>query len=324
MKRLRDRRSRRLAAMIVVGLVAGMTGGTYAAFSATTSNSGNSFGVKADYEAPTVVRSEIARTTATVGGKIKPSVAYYVYAQITDGGNPASGVNTATANVCNITTLTCSAVALVSGSYTVSGLTYNYRSASKTSDAGLTAGSKTYTITTADVAGNSSGAVSFSVVVDTTAPTGSDVQTANGGSTTGRPETGDTMTWTFNESIDPTTISSGWDGTTTVLVTVSFANNQAACSSNDRVTVTSVNIGTLCLGGNNFVTAARTFTNSSMTMSGGGTVVTIALGTASGATTTQAGTTTMTWTPSASALDVAGNACSIAVVTESGAADVEF
>ena len=32
----------------------------------------------------------------------------------------------------------------------------------------------------------------------------------------------------------------------------------------------------------------------------------------------------MTWTPSASALDVAGNACSTAVVTEGGGADKEF
>lgn len=82
-----------------MGLFAGMTGGTYAAFSSTTANNSDSFGVKADYEAPTVVRSEIARTTATVGGKIKGNVAYSVYAQITEGGNPASGVNTANANV---------------------------------------------------------------------------------------------------------------------------------------------------------------------------------------------------------------------------------
>jgi hypothetical protein len=52
--------------------------------------------------------------------------------------------------------------------------------------------------------------------------------------------------------------------------------------------------------------------------------VKIVLGTASGATLTHAGNTTMTWTPSASAVDVAGNACSTAVVTESGGADNEF
>jgi hypothetical protein len=324
MKRLRDRRTRRLAALIVVGLIAGMTGGTYAAFSATTSNSGNSFGVKADYEAPTVVRSEIARTTATAGGRIKANVAYYVFAQITDGGNPAVWRE------------------------------HGERQRVQHHDGHLRIGRARLRLVHDERAG-----VQLPVGLEDlrrrphrrfedlhdhrrrrggqlerrrelqrrrrlTVPTGSNVQSANGGSTAGKPEAGDTITWTFNESMDPTTISSGWDGTTTVLVTVAFANNQAGCSSNDAVTVTSVNLGTLCLGGNGFVTAARTFSNSSMTMSAGGTVVTIALGTASGATMTQAGTTTMTWTPSATALDFAGNACSTAVVTESGGADVEF
>jgi chitinase len=318
---LRDRRSRTLAALIALGLVAGATGGTFAAFSSTTSNSSNSFGVKADYEPPTVVRSEIARTTATAGGRIKSSVNYYVYAQITDGGNPASGVNTATANVCAITTAPCASVALVSGSYTVSGLTFNYRSASQTSDAGLTAGSKTYTVTTADVAGNPSGAVSFTVVVDATAPGGSNVQTANAGTTAGKPETNDTVTFTFNEAMDPASIKAAWDGTSTT-VTVTFAN--AGCAGNDTMTVTAVNLGSLCLGGN-YVNGSRSFTSSAMVLSGGGTVVTITLGTPSAAFNTEPTAGTMTWTPSATALDVAGNACATAVVNEgTPPADVEF
>ena len=321
MQLLRDRRSRRLMAMIVVGLLAGMTGGTVAAFSSTASNGSNSFGVKADYEAPTVVRSEIARTTATVGGRIKTNVAYYVYAQITDGGNPASGVSSATANVCNITTATCASVALTSGSYTVSGLSYNYRSASKTSDVVLTPGSKTYTVTTADVAGNSSGAVSFSVVVDGTAPSGSNVQTANtSGVTAGKPEAGDTVTFTFGEAMDPASIKAAWDGSSSN-VTVAFAN--AGCAGNDTMTVTAVNLGSLCLAGN-YVNGNRSFTASPMVLSGGGTIVTITLGTASGALNTETTSGTMAWTPSASALDVAGNACSVVPVAESGAADVEF
>lgn len=322
MKLLRDRRSRVPAVLIALGLVAGVSGGTFAAFSATTTNGGNSFGVKADYEAPTVVRSEIARTTATAGGKIKVSVAYYVYAQITDGGNPASGVSTATANVCTITTASCAAVALVSGSYTVSGLTYNYRSASTTSDAGLTAGTKTYTVTAVDVATNSSGAVSFSVVVDTTAPAGSGVQTANtSGGTVGKAEAGDTVTYTFTEAMDPASILAAWNGSATS-VTVTLTNN--GCSPNDSISVTGVNLGAPCLGGSGYVSATRTFTGSSMIMNAARTVVTVTLGTPSGATGTQGSNTTMSWTPSASALDVAGNACSTAAVTESGAADKEF
>lgn len=322
MKLLRDRRSRVPAVLIAIGLIAGVSGGTFAAFSATTANGGNSFGVKADYEAPTVVRSEIARTTATAGGKIKASVAYYVYAQITDGGNPASGVGTATANVCNITTASCAAVALASGSYTVSGLTYNYRSASMTSDAGLAAGTKTYAVTAADVATNSSGAVSFSVVVDNTAPAGSDVQTANtSGGTVGKAEAGDTATFTFTEAMDPASILTAWNGVSTS-VTVTLANG--GCAANDSISVNSVNLGSACLGGGTYVAATRTFSGSGMVMNAARTVITVTLGTPSGATGTQGSTTTMSWTPSASALDIAGNACSTAAITESGAADKEF
>jgi chitinase len=321
MKLLRDRRSRSLAALIAVGLLLGVTGGTFAAFSATTSNGGNSFGVKADYEPPTVVRSEIARTTATAGGKIKSSVAYYVYAQITDGGNPASGVNTATANVCNITTAGCASVALASGSFTVSGLSYNYRSASTTANAGLTNGAKAYSVTAVDVATNSSGAVSFSVTVDGTAPTGTDVQTANAsGGTAGKGETGDTMTWTFSEQMDPASLLASWTGASTSVSLV--FNNNGCGGGKDTVSVTGVNLGSVCLNGD-YATPSRTFTSSAMVMSGNS--VTVTLGTPSGGVRTETVAATMAWTPSASALDVAGNACATTATNEvTPPADVEF
>jgi chitinase len=322
MQLLRDRRARILAAMIVVGLLLGITGGTFAAFSATASNGGNSFGVKADYEPPTIVRSEIARTTATAGGRIRSSATYFVYAQITDGGNPASGVNTATANVCTITTAGCASVTLSSGSFTMSGLSYNYRSASTTANAGLTSGAKAYSVTAVDVATNSSGAVSFSVTVDGTVPAGSNVQTANvSGGTAGLPETGDTITFTYSEAMDPASISTGWTGTSTT-VTAAFANG--GCGASDTISVTSVNLGSLCLGGN-YVNGNRSFTGSSMVMSGGNTVVTITLGTPSNTFNTETVAAAMTWTPSASALDVAGNACATTVTNEvTPPADVEF
>jgi chitinase len=322
MKLLRDARWKVPVVLIAIGLAAGITGGTFAAFSATTANGGNSFGVKADYEAPAVVRSEIARTTATAGGRIKASAAYYVYAQITDGGNPASGVNTTNANVCNVTTASCASVALASGAYTVSGLAYNYRSASTTSDAGLTAGSKTYTVTAVDVATNSSGAVSFSVVGDNTVPAGSDIQTANtSGGTVGKAEAGDTATFTFTEAMDPGSILAAWTGSSTS-VTVTITNG--GCAANDSISVNGVNLGAPCLGGATYVATTRTFASSTMVLNAARTVVTVTLGTPSGATGTQASNTSTTWAPSASALDIAGNACSAAVVTESGAADKEF
>ena len=58
----------------------------------------------------------------------------------------------------------------------------------------------------ADNAANTGTQSGFPVTVDNTAPAGSDVQTANGGSTPGRPEQGDIVTFTFTEQIDPASV----------------------------------------------------------------------------------------------------------------------
>jgi predicted ribosomally synthesized peptide with SipW-like signal peptide len=316
-------RRRALVLLLAVGLVLGIGGGaTYAAFSSTTSNGGNSFGVKADFEPPTVVRSIIGRTSGQTPGFIQQGATYFVYAQITDGGNPAAGINTATTNVCTITSAACGSVTLSSGAFTAGGVNYNYRSASQTADNPLSAGSKSYSVSASDLASPVNSVTSnFTVTVDNSNPSGTDIQTANVGSTVGKAEATDTITWTFSEAMDPSSLKAGWDGTGSQSVTVAFLNNGCG-GGNDSVTVTGVNLGAVCLGAS-FVSPARSFTGSTMTLTGGN-VVKIVLGTASGATLTHAGNVTMIWTPSASATDVSGNPCSIAAVTESGAADNEF
>ena len=55
-----------------------------------------------------------------------------------------------------------------------------------------------------------------------------------------------------------------------------------------------------------------------------GPTITITLGTPSGTTITAAGTGTMTWTPSTTPYDSAGNRMPATAATESGAADKEF
>jgi hypothetical protein len=56
-----------------------------------------------------------------------------------------------------------------------------------------------------------------------------------------------------------------------------------------------------------------------------GASITITLGTlASGTVRTDAATSTMSWPPSASATDPAGNACSTTAASETGAADANF
>jgi hypothetical protein len=276
----------------------------------------------ADNVAPSVGSTVIAKTTPYVPGFIRQGGTYYVYANVTDGGCAPSGIATVTANVSTITTGQ-TAVALVAGAYSVGGTAYNYRSASITANAALAAGAKAYSITSTDNAANGQTQSGYSVTVDNTRPTGSNVQTANGGATVGKPELGDSVTLTFSEVIDPESVLAGWTGAATNVV-VRIANNAGGdlLTIRDAANTAQLPLGSVNLVGTAYVTANRDFTASSMVQSGA--TITITLGTPSGVTGTQAGTGTMAWTPSATATDRAGNTCMTTVTNETGAADVEF
>ena len=156
----------------------------------------------ADNVPPSVSSTVISKTTPYLPGFIRQGGTYFVYANVPTAGCAPSGIASVTANVSTVTT-GATAVALVAGSYTVGGVAYNYRSASRTANAALAAGAKAYTITSTDVATNSQTQTGYSVTVDNTRPTGSTVQTANGSAAPGRPEAGDTVTYTYSEAIDP-------------------------------------------------------------------------------------------------------------------------
>ncbi|MGH2958378.1 MAG: Ig-like domain-containing protein, partial [Solirubrobacterales bacterium] len=172
-----------------------------------------------------------------------------------------------------------------------------------------------------DLAGNQSNSTVTGIVLDNTVPTAADIQTANGGGTLGRPDTGDTITYTYSEPIAPATILAGWTGASTA-VSIRLAN-----SGNDRLRLrNAANTANLPIGtvriGTPWVTATANFT-ATMVMVGNSIVVT--LGTQTGGTVgTSATTFNMTWTPLATATDIAGNIVSTTVRTETGAADREF
>jgi hypothetical protein len=277
----------------------------------------------ADTTPPSVSSTVISKTTPYVPGYIRQGGTYFVYANVADAG---CGISTVTANVVTIQT-GATAVPLVLGSYTVGGVTYNYRSASRTANGTLAAGAKAYSITSTDIVSNSQTQSGYSVFVDNTRPTGTDVQTANGGATAGKPELGDTITLTFAEEIDPQTVLAGWTGSATNVV-VRIANNAAG----DRVTIrdaanaAQLPLGTVNLVGLAYVTATRDFgaTGTASSMVQTGATITITLGTPSGATGTEAVVGAMTLTPTATLTDRAGNTCMTTVANETGAADVEF
>ena len=331
------KRRRSVARLLAVGCTALFIGGlgvtlgdVWGAFASTGSSPANSFAAATDFVAPSASASVVGKTAGGTPGFIKQGGTYFVYANVSDTGNPASGVSTVRSNTSAITT-SATATSLASGSFTIGGVTYNRRTASVTANASLAAGPYTYSLTSTDVAANSRTQSGFTVTVDNTVPTGTDVQTANVGSIAGQPQLNDTVTFSFTEPVEPATILAAWTGTATN-VTVRINNNAVATGGNDQLLVfNSANsaqlpLGSVNLGRTDYVTANLTFgasgTRSQMTMSGNS--VTVALGTASAAGTTAAATGTLTWTPQATPTDRAGNALSTAAVTESGAADKEF
>jgi hypothetical protein len=154
-----------LAVALAVALGAG-GGSAWGAFSATTSNGTNSFSTAAsDTTAPTISRAVAAKTSGATPGTIRQGGDYHVYAQVTDD---SSGVSSVTADTSSFDSgVTSASMSSIGGPWTVGGQTYNYRSAVLTANTPLNTGSSyPYSITAADVAGNSA-SPSYSVSIET-------------------------------------------------------------------------------------------------------------------------------------------------------------
>lgn len=317
-------RSRRLVVPVAtIGLVLGLGGGALAAFSATTTDGANRFIAAADWEPPRVTRTVIAKTVGFLTGTIRQGGQFYVYAQIDDGGNPPVGVGTVTANVSALST-GGGAVPMTAGAFSAGGVPYNYRSAVRTAITPMANGTRTYAFTMADVAvpAHSQTQTGFTVIVDNTGPAPVNMTSANRvGGTVGRAEQGDSVTYTWNEPIDPESLVPGWDGGSPTTVTVRITNNGA----NDRLRVRgpagNLNFGIVRLR-KNYVPGTRNFTGSAITMLGN--TVAIVLGTPSGTTNIVIVPTPTTWQASAGAYDAAGNPCSNATITGSGSPRIDF
>ena len=279
---------------------------------------------------PTVAAATIAKSAGGNAGYIKQGGTYYVYANVSGSGTPPAGVSSVTSDVSNVTAGQ-TATSLTSGSYTVDGQSYNYRSAQLTAKTPLSAGTKSFTVSLTDSSSTKT-TTSYSVTVDNTVPAGSGIQTANAsGGTVGRAEVGDTLTLTYNEQVDPNSLFAGWDGTPmNVAVVIVDGGNSA----NDTIQVWDVPrlkqiaFGTIDLGRKDYLVGhtydAFGYTGTPSTMVMNGSTITITLGTPDFTADTATGSGTMTWTPSASATDRAGNAARTSTVTESGGSDREF
>ncbi len=315
---------RRLLVPVTIGLVLGLSGGALAAFAATTTDGPNRFIAAADWEAPHVTRTVIAKTVGYLAGSIRQGGQFYVYAQIDDGGNPPAGVGTVTADVSAIST-GGGAVAMVAGAFSEQGVPYNYRSATRTAINPMANGTRTYSFTMSDVAvpvhsqtqtgfpvdHRQHGTGSRQLHVDEPAGRRRRTRRARrqhhvhvehadrprvahprlGRWVTDHRDGPDQERWQQRSDPDP------W----------SPAGN--------------LNFGHVSLQ-QNYVPATRDFTGSTITMLGNS--VTIVLGTPSGTVNTVTVATPTTWQASNGAYDAAGNACSTATITGSGSPRIDF
>src|SRR4051812_41078332 len=195
-----------LAAIVALVALAQFLPGTSSSFTAATSNSGNSATAAPDWTGPTVSASKIQKSEGGITSTIRQGGTFYVYANVSDTGNPASGVASVTASVDNIATV--ATASMTSGSYTVGGTSYGYRTALLTAKSTLTSGSYSYSISGTDAASNAGSAASASVTVDNTAFDGDNfVWTDNG--ITGKFEASDIVRFVFDKTVDTTSVVSG-------------------------------------------------------------------------------------------------------------------
>jgi predicted ribosomally synthesized peptide with SipW-like signal peptide len=307
------------AGVAAFGLLLGLAARpTYAAFTATTQTT-SPLTAAPDWVAPTTSSSVIGKTTGGETGFVHVLGTYYIYAQVTDTGNPASGVTSVTADVSSMTA-GATAVPLVAGSYSVFGQTFNYRSASQTVPSTATNASYAYSLSMTDGAGNSRTTTGFSVATDNVGPTTVDLQTANVTGTAGRPDLGDTVTYVFGDVIDLWSVLSGWTGGT---INVVVRINDGGGTTSDKLVVydstntTQLPLGTLDLINSNYVTSNVTFgvtgTPSTIQRSGNNLIVTLGTPSATCGTGNQA---KIKWTPGSTMTNRGGYAVPTTTFTQ--------
>lgn len=173
--------------------------------------------------------------------------------------------------------------------------------------------------------------------VDNSPLRGQDVQTSNGGASTGRIDAGDVLRLTYTDQVTLASVTPGWTGgQLAVTLRLRDALSVGSSGSNDTVDIlrngTALPLGTVNLKQNYIKNNKQALFNATMVASSttvGGvpaTVITITVGNlASGGSLRTAGSAAaMIWTPAASVTDLNGQPGSTAPVTELGALDKDF
>jgi hypothetical protein len=177
-------------------------------------------------------------------------------------------------------------------------------------------------------ANNSGG--SFATAADWVKPTAASISAANKGgvgTTAGKLDSGDTITFTYSEAIDPASVLSGWNGASTS-VRVRFTN-AGTFGGADTFTVLDASGGaTVALGSvatnGDYVSLTTTIASSTMVRSANGTSIVVTLGPPSNVSFLAVGAKNMTWTLGTGIKDLAGNVIVTPATRSETDADVDF
>lgn len=279
-----------------------------AAFTASAQNANASFATAADWVAPAVTVGAPANGARTTDDTPALSGA---------AGNATGDATTVSVKIYSGSSASGSAVQTLTPT----------RSAAAWSATATTLADGTYTIqaTQADSAGNTGTSAANTFVVDTTRPAAAAVAATNkAGGTAGKMESGDLLTFTYSEAIDPASVLTGWSG-------ASMAVNVRVTDSalNDSVTVlTTANVASISLGsvatGGDYVSGTTTFA-STMARSADGKSVVVTFGAPSSVKTSAVSAKNMTWTFGIGVKDLAGNTIVTLPATRAETdADVDF
>ncbi len=279
--------------------------GSQATFTASAANSGASFATATKF-APTVT------LTAPADGSYTKDTTPL----ITGTADTATGDSTTvTAMIYSGTSATGSPVQTKAG--TRSGASYSFSLTTA-----LAQGTYTAVMTQTDTSGNTGTSNANTFTVDTTAPTATVIGAANKtGGTAGKIESGDTLTYTYSEAVTPASVWTGWSGASTAIHIKFTSHGNDTITLRTTADVASINLGSVATNGD-YVTRTTTF-NATMAMSADGASVIVTLGTPSNVSSSASPGRNMTWTPSASVKDLAGNAGSTTAYSETSS-DVDF
>jgi hypothetical protein len=284
--------------------------GSQATFSGSAHNSGGAFATASDWVAPVLTLTAPADgsrtndTTPTLSGA---------------AGNAAGDATTVTVRIYSGASATGTPVQTLTP--TRSAATWTATAAT------LADGTYTARATQTDGSGNTGTSTASTFILDTARPTATSVSAANkggAGTTAGKLDSGDTITFTYSEAVDPTSVLSGWNGAS-IAVRVRFT----AGLPNDTFTVldgsggTTVKLGSVTTNGD-YVSLTTTITASTMVRSADGRSIVVTLGTPSNVSPLAVTAKNMSWTVGAGIKDLAANIITTPASRAETDLDVDF